>query len=223
MEYIDFLNKNAGAFTVVFTAIVTLSTVVYAFLTARLATETKRMREVQTEPKIHIKLENFDFMTNIFRLNIQNIGLSQALNLKFETSVISGGESAEKLLKDFTESNFFNIGLRYLGPNQNLHSTFTQMFEDYDEKIASMLSIKLKYQSVTGKNYNDEIIIDMSEIKGTYQLGTPNLYSIAKSLEKIQKDISSTIDGFKKIKINVYSSDDREKEDEELKKRYAKK
>ncbi|MDZ7818228.1 MAG: hypothetical protein U5K55_06265 [Aliarcobacter sp.] len=97
------------------------------------------------------------------------------------------------------------------------------MFEDYDEKIASMLSIKLKYQSVTGKNYNDEIIIDMSEIKGTYQLGTPNLYSIAKSLEKIQKDISSTIDGFKKIKINVYSSDDREKEDEELKKRYAKK
>ncbi|MDZ7818227.1 MAG: hypothetical protein U5K55_06260 [Aliarcobacter sp.] len=82
MEYIDFLNKNAGAFTVVFTAIVTLSTVVYAFLTARLATETKRMREVQTEPKIHIKLENFDFMTNIFRLNIQNIGIWSSTKFK---------------------------------------------------------------------------------------------------------------------------------------------
>lgn len=197
MEYVDFLNKNAGAFTVVFTAIVTLSTVVYAFLTARLATETKRMREVQTEPKIHIKLESFDFTTNLYRLNIENIGLGQALNLKFTASVVSGGESAEKLLKDFMESNFFNTGLRYLGPNQNIHSTFTQMHEDYDGKISSMLSIKLTYQSATSRKYYDEVIIDMSEIKGNYRLGTPHLYSIAKSLEKIQKDINSTINRFK--------------------------
>jgi hypothetical protein len=57
----------------------------------------------------------------------------------------------------------------------------------------------------------------MSELKGAYQLGTPNLYSIAKSLEKIQKDISQITSGHKKISAQVYTTEDRQKEKEDLK------
>ena len=39
----------------VFTAIVALSTAVYAFLTSKLVSETQRLREVQTEPQIMIE------------------------------------------------------------------------------------------------------------------------------------------------------------------------
>ena len=42
---------------VAFTGVVALSTVVYAFLTWRLVSETRRMREVQTEPRVSVRVE----------------------------------------------------------------------------------------------------------------------------------------------------------------------
>lgn len=163
IEILELLNKYSGAITVIFTAVVTLSTVVYAVLTGVLVLETRKMREVQTEPKIHITIESLDFATNVVRLNIKNIGLGPANNLKFESSVISGGESAESLLKEFTQVHFFTTGLRYFGPSQNIFSHYTQMAENFEGKSASILSFKLNYESVTKKKYQEEITLDMSE------------------------------------------------------------
>ena len=203
----------------IFTAMVSISTVVYAFLTGLLVSETRKLREVQTEPKIHITLESFDFAINFIRLNIKNIGLGPASDLQFESAAISGGESAEKLLQEFTRPNFFKTGLRHFGPGQKIHSRDTQVTDDFEGKSASILSFKLRYKSATGKQYNEEIIIDMSEIKGISQLGKPNLYSIANSLEKMQNDIGHIVTGFKRLNVDIYSSDDREQEREVMKKR----
>ena len=216
IEIFESLKQHSDALTVIFTAVVTLSTVVYAILTGILVSETRKMREVQTEPKIHIKLESFDFAIHIVRLNIQNIGFGPASNLTFQPSVVTGGDSAEKLLTEFTESNFFKTGLHHFGPGQNVYSTYTETTQDFEGKSASVLSFKVEYKSATGKKYSDEIIIDMSEIKGRYQLGKPNLYAIANSLEKLQKDVGHIVSGFKRVKADVYTSDDRKEEREEL-------
>jgi hypothetical protein len=178
-DILNFLKQNSEALTVIFTAVVTLSTLVYAILTAFLVSETRKMREVQTEPKIHITIDSFDCAIYIVRLNIQNIGLGAASELQFYPSVISGGESAEKLLREFTKSNFFNTGLRHFGPGQNIYSSYSLTTEDYEGKSSSILSFKLNYKGATGKKYNEEIILDMSELKGRQQLGKPNLYAIA--------------------------------------------
>lgn len=50
---IVFLNDNSGAFTVIFAFIVAIATVIYVILTWRLISETRRLREAQTE------LQNF--------------------------------------------------------------------------------------------------------------------------------------------------------------------
>ena len=209
---IEFLNNNSGVLMLFFTAMVAVSTVVYAVLTGKLVSETRKLREVQTEPKIHITLESLDFAINIIRLNIKNIGLGPASDLQFDPTVISGGESAKKLLQEFTRPNFFKTGLHHFGPGQNIHSRDTQITDDFEGKAASMLSFKLRYKSATGQQYDEEIIIDMSEIKGTSQLGTPNLYSIAKSLEKMEGNIGHIVSGSKRVKADIYSSEDRERE-----------
>ena len=49
-------------------------------------------------------------------------------------------------------------------------------------------------------------------IRGSYQLGKPNLYSIAKSVEKIQGDLHHVVTGFKRIKVDNYNANDREEE-----------
>lgn len=53
-DLLAFLNANSGALNVIFTGVVTIATAVYAVLTWKLVSETRQMREVQTEPKIEI-------------------------------------------------------------------------------------------------------------------------------------------------------------------------
>ena len=45
------------------------------------------------------------------------------------------------------------------------------------------------------------------------QLGKPNLYAIAQSIEAIQKEFSHVVSGFKKIHADVYTAEDRNREE----------
>lgn len=215
-DFFNLLNQNAGALTVLFTAAVAVSTIFYAILTWRLVLETRKMREVHTEPKIHVSIESYEFAINLVYLEIANIGLGPARNVSFAPSVISGGVSAQNLLADLTNSNFFEVGLRHFGPGENRRSTFTEMTKDYEGKTASVLLIKLDYESVTGRKHKDEIIVDMSEHKGVYQIGTPDLHSMATSLKSIEKNIGQMASGFKRLKVDVFSSEEREIEAENM-------
>jgi len=215
-SFISFLNHNSGALTVIFTVVVAVSTVVYARLTATLVAETKKMREVQTEPRIEVTLKHLEQALQIVRLHVRNIGLGPAKNLKFKTSVVSGDETAKALLAEFTQTNFFTTGLNYFGPNQEKYSHYTEINRDFDKKIKAVFLLEMEYESVTGKKYSEKVVIDMSEIKGTYQIGTPDLNSIAKSLDAMQKEIGNITSGFKRIRTDIYTHDDRKREYEEI-------
>jgi hypothetical protein len=148
---------------------------------------------------------------------VRNIGLGPAKNVKFSSNVISGGEGAEKLLGEFNKVNFLKNGLKYFGPSHELNSGYNEITKDFDAKVESVLIYDIEYESFTGKKYSDQIIIDVSELKGMNQLGKPNLYAIAKSIEEIQKEFSHLVSGFKKIHADVYTSEDRDREETERK------
>jgi hypothetical protein len=214
-DVIDFLNKNSGALSVVFTAVVTLATAIYAALTWMLVRETSLMRQVQTEPKLEIIVRSLEIAIHIVRLHIKNIGLGPALNVRFKPTIVSGGDAAARLLTEFTAPNFFSTGVAYLGPGQERLSAYTQMTQDHDGKIAAVLAFNVEYQSATGKQYREVISIDMSEFKGSYQLGKPHLYAIAQSLERIEKDIGHLTSGFRRLRTDVYTAADRQAEQQE--------
>lgn len=211
-DLLNFLNKNAGALTILFSGIVTFATAIYAGLTWILVKETRMMREVQTEPKLQVSVSSFDFAVHIVRLHIRNIGLGPALDVVFNPRVLSGGVSAEKLLAEFTDVNFFSVGLKHFGPGQERVSGYTELTKDHDGKIASILTLDVTYRSATGKIYSDSLVIDMSEMKGGYQLGKPHAYAIAHNLEKMQEDIHRLISGTHRIKADIYTSGDRAEE-----------
>lgn len=54
-QFLDWLNENGGALSVLFAAVVMIATVVYARLTAKLVDETRFLRKAQTEPRIDRK------------------------------------------------------------------------------------------------------------------------------------------------------------------------
>lgn len=211
-QLLAFLNTNSGAINVIFSGVVTIATAVYAVLTWKLVSETRQMRKVQTEPKIEITLRSVDEAIHIQRLHVRNIGLGPALQVTFRPKVLAGDDGAQSLINELTQTHFFTSGISYLGPGEQRYSHYTQMTENFESKIASVIAFDLEYKSATGLDYKETLIIDMSEHKGSYQLGKPHLYSIALSLEKIQKNIDRVVSGFKKIRTDVYTSEDRESE-----------
>ena len=70
---IDFLNQNSGAITLIFTMVVALATVAYVVLTWSLVSETKKLREDQTEQKISAIIQPREEWLNFMDLIIQNI------------------------------------------------------------------------------------------------------------------------------------------------------
>lgn len=211
-EIIDFLNKNSGALNVIFTGVVTVATAVYAVLTWKLVSETRLMREVQTEPKLAVTLRSIDEAIHIVRLHFRNIGNGPAVGVKFSPRVEVGAEVSAALLDEFTKPNFFRTGLSYFGPGQERLSMYTQLHENHDAKLSTVLAFDVEYESLTGKKYKDTLVVDLSEYKGTHQLGKPHLYAIAQSLEKLHKDFERLAGGSRRLKADVYSEEDRARE-----------
>jgi len=209
---LEFLNQNSGAFTIVFSAIVAIATVVYAVLTWKLVSETRKMREVQTEPKVSVTIQPREEWINFIDMVIQNIGLGPAYDIKFEVEpdfeYIKG--------KFLSELGFVKHGLKYFAPNQKLQFFLTNMVENFEEKTKRPFKIKLTYRSGTGKVYKDEYLIDFSQLIGLSQLGEPPLYKIAKNIEEIRKYIQHLSTGFHKMKVVIYTKKDVKEERKRL-------
>jgi len=110
---------------------VSIATAVYAILTWKLVSETRKMREVQTEPKIFVTIQPREEWINFIDLVIQNTGLGPAYNIKFEVNpdfeYVKG--------KFLSELGFVKNGLKCLAPNQKLQFFLTSMIENPEEKL----------------------------------------------------------------------------------------
>jgi len=208
MGLLEFLNQNSGAFAVVSSAVVAIVTAVYVILTWKLVSETRKMREAQTEPKVSIIIQPREEWVNFIDMVIQNIGLGPAYNIKFEVNPDFEYTKGEFL----SNLGFIKNGLKYLAPNQKLQFFLTSMIENFEEKIRKPFEIKVTYQNSIDKVYEDIYLIDFSQLIGLSQLGEPPLHKIAKNIEEIKKDISHLSTGFHQMKVIVYTKKDIEEE-----------
>lgn len=217
-DLLNFLNQNSGALTVIFTGIVTLSTVIYALLTYSLVQETRRMRRAQTEPKVAVYFESRPEWVNSLDIVVKNIGLGPAYNVRFDLSPASDTGVSEKVIKELKEKNFLCKGLGYISPNIEIRSYFTNMVADFDEKVKTMIDVKVTYADAANITYSELYRLDFSELKGLRRLGEPPLYKMANSIKKIEEDINKLSTGWNRLKTDVYLSEDREKEERRLEK-----
>jgi len=190
---IEFLNRNNGAFSLVFSAVLAIATIV-------LALETRRIREAQKEPKIFVSIQPEEGWINWFDIVIQNIGLGAAYNIKFEVN--PDFEYAFEYAKGKFLSGlvFIKNGLKYLAPNNEFRCPLISFnFKSREEvektfKINTTYQINFTYQNITGKTYKGEYSIDSSQLISIgltqLELGEPPLYKIA-TCEEIPKALNS--------------------------------
>lgn len=185
--FFEFINENSGFFSLLFSAVVAFATVIYAILTWKLVSETKKIRKVQTEPKIAVIIQPSERHVNIIDMEIQNIGLGPAFYLKF--SIDPDFEYMKG--KFLSEIGFIKNGLNYLSPNQKLKFFLTTLTEDFERKVKNTFKINISYKNSIGDKFKDSYIIDFSSLVGLTRLADPlvdisnNLRDIRNSIEKL--------------------------------------
>jgi len=214
---LEFLNKNSGAFALIFSFFVAGATVMYAILTRKLVSETKKMREAQTEPKISVTIQPSDHWLMIINMVIQNIGLGPAYNISFKINPDFEFDKGEFL----SELGFIKRGLNYLAPNQKLQFILTFLSDDFKEKINKVFEVTVCYRNRINKEYTDVYLLDFSQLIGL-NASQPPLYRLAKNIETIQNDIHDLSTGYKRIKVIRYSQKDVDKENKLLEEQWKK-
>jgi len=174
---------------VLFSTLVTVSTVISAALTLFLLRETRRMRHAATEPKIDVSYVVREEWIAHVDLVVRNIGVGGAYDIRFAASPVTDDAPTRDLLRELAAINFMHAGLHYLSPNQHARSYFTNVSEDHRRKLNSAFRVKVTYASGEGRRYDDEYCIDFSELIGLRRIGEPPLHRLAKTLESLQEDV----------------------------------
>lgn len=212
MSWIDEINKNAGLIGLVFSLVVTVATVVTAWLNAHLVSETRKMREAQTEPHIQVTYRTRDEGINYLDVAIRNIGLGPAYEISFSLRSENTCEEKNDLVDSLEKLNCFSKGLTYLGPDQEFSSFWTSLFDGHASKLDTRIHISCRYRNATGVQYATPCVLNLSELKGISRIGEPPLLKIGKQLESIAKNVDHFATGFKRLRVDGFTQADRDAE-----------
>ncbi len=216
-EIINTILQNEKLVTLIFSGVVALSTVVYAFLTWRLSTETIKVRKAHTEPNVSVFLEQNRASIHFFDLIVKNIGSGPAYDVAFK--VLEEFEIPKE--RKLSQIDFIREGIRYMPPNYLIRCYFLTFLGNYEKIIDKNIRIQVTYKNANKDNLSEVINLNMSQFKGIQTLGEDPLNKIAKSIESIQKDVGNIASGYKHLRVNTYDSGDREKIKAEYEKQRA--
>ena len=200
---LDAINHNAGAINLLFSLVVAGATVFYAVLTHRLVAETKRMREVQTEPTLSIWIEPSEHEVNFINFIIENSGQSPAHAIRLTATPDFERAGGQPL----SELGLFRHGIKHLAPRQRITFFLASVFEMGPEGKTDLSSfdfaVAARYKSALGREYTDNFPIHFESYEGFGTIGTPPLISIARDIQKIRNEIEHLASGFRKLQVVV--------------------
>lgn len=171
------------SYTILLSFGIVILTTVYAYFTYLLFSESRKMREIQINPKLSIYL-SCETRELIFKnLVIANIGLGPAYNIKFEV-IPDFTLFNEKQLSDIP---LIKAGIPYMAPNFKYEFLISDVnWEKYADKS---FVIKATYQNSLKKLTTDEFIIDFSVWEGLTMINPKGFSDVVNKLEKIETSI----------------------------------
>lgn len=177
---------NANTLTLVFSGLVTLSTIVYSILTWRLVSETRKMRQFQITPDVNIFFERAEADASFVYIVFRNSGLGHAKNVKFK--IIQDLPVYDSPHMQLNKKGLFKNGLDNFYSNQSFKFFFTDLSNNHEQKRDSGVTIMTEYESLDGRKFNRVFTLAFSEILGTSIFTPPDNYigRIAHELKEIK-------------------------------------
>jgi hypothetical protein len=182
--------------TILLSAVVASATVVYAVLTYFLVRETKRLREVETEPTISVFVRPLDRIERMLEIVVKNIGRGPAYHLQWDydndAPVICRLRERDF---NFSDLGFFR-GSEYMAPGEEYRSLFGMTTDLLNGPALPALKLNVTYLNEAGRKYAGTFLIDPEELRGrTFLLGRPNddLVQTLGNIGKCLGDISDEL------------------------------
>jgi hypothetical protein len=122
-----------------------------------------------------------------------------------------------KLLSDI---GIFRHGISYLASGHTI-KTYLTMIMGKAEQIQQPdgkynFTIAASYESVTHQKFEQTYPINFLHLLGLSRIGTPHLQTIANDIEKIKDAVEKLQSGWSKLKVDVYTEEDRDNERKEI-------
>ncbi|MCR6659747.1 MAG: hypothetical protein NVV72_10510 [Asticcacaulis sp.] len=196
----------------------TLATAVATFflwrVTGILAVETKRMADAAAQPLVVANLIPNQWALNHIDLIVENTGNATAfdIELKFDPPLENGEvRSSDRPIP------LQNISI--LKPGQSL-SSYLAEFEIYKGK-SFKVDVTWKVKPVGEERQLLSYTFNMADYEGITRLGSASpTIQIAEEIKHIREDWKKVANGQGKLKADVYSSYDRQREREQNEERY---
>lgn len=176
----NFLNHNWSIL------ISTVFALINVFFAGFLYKETKKIREVETEPEISIYLEQNSVVSGVYDIVVKNIGKGAAYKL-----IIEFDHNAELIRKQqfrkLNELGFFQ-GIEYFAPNQEYRTWFGGQ-ELFPEVPLEPLTIQAHYTNKNNRQYSNFFKIDPRNYWGTTHVDEKTLNNISDDINKLSDNI----------------------------------
>lgn len=168
-------------------AIGVVTTGLLIMLNWRLVNETRRLREIQTEPELDVYIIPNQRYINIVELVVRNSG-GPAANVKWSIN-IDEAVASEKGLKIREVAMFSKAG--YIPAREKFVFFLGNAMELLKKPVLPVFTIRVEYDNYLGKNKTKkEFHIDVSQWEGLIVIGKDPACEIADNL----KQLSQTID-----------------------------
>ncbi len=159
--------------------VMVVATFIYVYYTTKLFKETKKLREVETNPFVTVYIQPFK-NSNLLELVVENIGKSPAYNLKVNFD--------ENIQNKWNEQNINlpELNINYLSVNQKLN----YFIGKYSQNLEA-LPIDIAYNSKDKRPFNEKINYNFA----SSQLDISTPYEI----EQLNKNFDKLVDVIEKV------------------------
>jgi len=183
------------------TGVLAIITGLLALYTRALAVEAKRARETQAEPDVVVSVEPTRFF-GFFDLVIENVGRGTAYDVAITPP--EGLTVAGKA--DFGQRPLFSV--KFLKSKTPIRHFIGRLHEVKPKRQ----KWKIQFKSKAGAVLENEYEMDLSIYDGLMRFGDDPMNVIAKHIEEIAKHLQHLTTGFKRLRVDTYTSADRKEE-----------
>lgn len=216
---LEWLNTNSSAVTAAATVVLTMTTVIYAWLTGVLAVENRRLRRAGTEPLVIAYLFPDARHINILHLVIANVGRGPAQNLAIEFEADADDFAAHKIEHQVgTKQSLAS----FLPQDERLYHFFGNALDMFTPNAPKDFFVKVFYEDIKGAAHEARFRTSVGDLEGFRRIGESPEYVAAEALKAIREEIKQWSSGFRRLKVEVITATEQERKNNPARNLYRK-
>jgi hypothetical protein len=182
----DFLKTTEGASltTALSTIVLTITTMVYAWLTAILAKENRLLRKAGTEPQVVAYLSPHPRISGPLQFILANVGQGPAFNVRFR--VVSGGQDFDSHQARLPQPN---IPLTVIPQGERYDTFFGMGWDMFAEPRLLPFSVEVTYRDLKKHEHVETFQIDVGQFDGRMTIGDHPEEELVKAAKEIASEM----------------------------------